>query len=202
MDLRKLRDHPDSEVAQFKKWSKKWDKRINTPKFLILFCICGIFCSFAFAFVWFCTHQKPEESIKIYKAIEPPIPRGHEREKMPANGSTEGRTDTDSSPETPTNSTQTEGILIKENLRTERENETPASTTQSKSEISTGSEQRADKQKEAGDEEARKVAERLKAKKADVDQILAEGDAALAQARNTVNQTAPILQYLRQIMKY
>ena len=189
MDLRKLRDRPDSEVAQFKKWSKKLNDRINIRSILI-FCICSIFCAFAFYFLWIYTHQKPKEPIKIYRAVEPSIPLGNAHEKMPANGSTQGKTDTVSSSEAPTTSPETEGIVIEKNPRTEPENETSASTTQNVSEAPVSSEQGA---KGAADEEARKVAERLKAKKAEVDQMLADGDALLDQARNTVNRAVPIL---------
>ena len=189
MDLRKLRDHPDSEVAQFKKWSKRLNDRINIRSILI-FCICSIFCAFAFYFLWIYTHQKPKEPIKIYRAVEPSIPLGNAHKKIPANGSTQGKTDTDSSSETPTTSPQTEGIVIEENSSTEPKGETSASTTQNVSETPVSSEQEA---KRAADEEARKVAERLKAKKAEVDQLLADGDALLDQARNTVNQAVPIL---------
>lgn len=187
MDLRKLRDHPDSEIAQLKKWSQKLNDRINIRSILI-FCICSIFCAFAFYFLWIYTHQKPKEPIKIYQAVEPSIPLGNAQEKMPANGSTQGKTD--SSSETPTTSPQTESIVIEENPSTEPESETSASTTQNVSEAPVSSKQEA---KRAADEEARKVAERLKAKKAEVDQLLADGDALLDQARNTVNQAIPIL---------
>ena len=189
MDLRKLPDHPDSEVAHSKKWSKKLKDRINI-RFIFIFCICSIFCAFAFYFFRIYTHQKPKEPIKIYRAVEPSIPRENAHEKMPANGSTQGQTDTDSSSETPTTSPQTEGIVIEENPSTEPEKETSASTTQNVSETPVSSEQGA---KGAADEEARKVAEKLKAKKAEVDQSSVDGDALLDQARNTINQAVPIL---------
>lgn len=189
MDLRKLRDHPDSEVTQLKKWSKRLNDWINIRSILI-FSFCSILCAFAFYFLWIYIHQKPKEPIKIYRAVEPSIPLGNAHEKMPANGSIQGKTDTDSSSEAPTTSPQTEGIVIEENPSTEPENETSASTTQNVSETPVSSKQGA---KGAADEQARKVAERLKAKKAEVDQSLVDGDTLLDQARNTINQAVPIL---------
>ena len=187
MDLRKLRDHPESEVSQFKKRAKQ----IKIAPILI-FAGISILISLLLILIssssWI--NPKQKEPIKVFKAIEIPSQQEITREKKSAPESIEVSTDSDS--ETLTHSTSIKNTSVEEISETGLEFEIPLSTTQSESETSTGSQQGIGEQKET-DEEARKVAEMLEAKKAEIDRMLREGEQLSAKAKNTMNQAAPIL---------
>ena len=184
MDLRHLRNHPQAEVAQAKK-----DMKSVRPYLYILAALIFIV-SITFALQkLYVLNQRQKAPIKVYKVVDPPS----QEERASVNTSASSRvvtTDTDSSSETRLHSTPPADTAVEENSKLRLENETPAPATHS---ASAAAEPDSEKQKSGADEEARKVDEMLKAKKAEVDQSLAEGDAILSQARKTMNQAAPIL---------
>ena len=187
MDLRQLRDRPESEVSQFKKRAKQ----IKVVPILILAGI-SILISVLLILISSSWLFKPKhkEPIKVFKAIEIPSQQEITSEKKSVPESIE--ISTDSGSETLTHSMSVENSSVEEIRETGLEFEISVSTTQNESETSTGSQQGISEQKEV-DEETRKVAEMLEAKKAEVDRMLREGEQLSAQAQNTMNQAAPIL---------
>ena len=184
MDLRKLREHSDSEVWQFKKLGKRIK---STPFFIILGIIVLISLTLLY-FSWFSPKQK--EPIKVFKAIEIPRQQGIASEEKSVPQSTKVSTDTDSSSEmlmntVPTEDTNTapiEDTSDKENREKEPE-----------SEYSEPSEPGAAPQKDDTNEETYKLVEQFKEEKAEIEQMLREGEQLSAQAQNTLNRAAPIL---------
>ena len=130
--------------------------------------------------------QLQKAPIKVYKAV--PSPFQEKRANVKTSVSPPVLT-TDTSSQTRFHSTPAD-TDVKENSDQRLENEIPAPSTDS---AAAASHPNSDPQTPTTDEEARKVAEMLKARKAEVDQSLAEGDAMLSQARRTMNQAAPIL---------
>ena len=184
MDLRKLRNDQVSEVVRQKKMMRAALPYIVT--FLIITSIAGTVFGL---YKYYKLKQMQKTPIKVYKAVSPPS----QKERARVNTSASPRvvtTDTDSSSETRLPSTPPANTAVEENSKLRLENETPAPRTHRDSAAAAPD---SEEQKPAADEEARKVDEMLKAKKAEVDQALAEGDALLSQARKTMNQAAPIL---------
>ena len=136
MDLRKLRDHPESEVSQFKKRAKQ----IKVVPILIfagisiLISVLLILISSPWLF-----KPKHKEPIKVFKAIEIHSQQERTSEKKSAPESI--GVSTDSGSETLTHFTSIENTSVEEIRETGLEFETPLSTTQSESETSTGSQQ-------------------------------------------------------------
>ena len=184
MDLRKLRNHPQLEVAQVKK-----DMKTVRPYLYILALLIFIVSMIFGLQKLYVLNQRQKAPIKVYKAV--PAPSQEERTRVNTSASPRVvTTETDSSSETRLHSTPPADTAVEENSKLRLENETPAPATQS---ASAAAEPDSERQKSAADEEARKIDEMLKAKKAEVDQALADGDAILSQARKTMNQAAPLL---------
>ncbi len=184
MDLRKLRDRPESELAQF----KKWRKRISLRHMLVLFGVSLMAISLSviiFKLYPNLLHPKPKEQIKVYKGTVLPRQQEAEREKRATAGSTGVVTDSDSSTETLTKPMPTEDSSV-ETLRPPLENEIPASTTQSASDSPVSSDAEKESTDEEIREEIRKLAEEAK-------RIKAEMETALTQGRHTLNQAIPII---------
>lgn len=183
MDLRHLRNHPQAEVAQ----AKKEMKSIRPYLYILAALIFIVSITFGLQKLYV-LKQRQKAPIKVYKAV--PAPSQEERARVNTSASPRVvTTETDTSSQTPLHSMPAD-TAVEENSALPLENETPVPATQS---ASAAAEPDSEKQKSAADEEARKVDEMLKAKKAEVDQALAEGDAILSQARRTMNQAAPIL---------
>ena len=181
MDLRKLRNHPQAEVARFKKDLKKGRPYLYV--FLALIFIVSMTFGIQKLYV---LNQRQKAPIKVYKAV-PPLTQ-EKRASVKISASPPVLT-TDTSSQTPLHSTPAD-TAVGETSKQRLENETPAPATHT---ASAAADPDSEKQKSAADEEARKVDEMLKAKKAEVDQALAEGEALLSQARKTMNQAGPIL---------
>jgi len=180
MDLRKLRDRPESELAQFKKWRKRAPLRLIWV--LLGVSLIAISLSVILRLYPSLIHPKPKEPIKVYRGTVLPRQQEEATEKRSTAGSTGVVMDSDSSTETLTNPMPTDDSSV-ETLGLPVENKIPASTTQSASDSPVSS----DPEKESTDEEARKLAEEAKRIKAEINQISAERETILTQARHTLN---------------
>ena len=188
MDMRKLRDHPKSEVAQFKK-----DVKSVRPFLVILgIILCTVCMGFGLQKIYE-LKQKEKEPIKVFNTIENPRQQVITSKKQSVSESTQVTTETDSSSRMPMSTVPTEDTSDEENGTKDLEFETSTSTTQNVSEDSELSGQGSASQKDDANEEAGKLAEHLKEKKAEIDQIFREGEQISDQARSTMNQAAPIL---------
>lgn len=186
MDLRHLRNHPESELTQFKQRLKSF----MPPPYIIVILVIIILVGLVFAVLAFHkSNQMKKEPIKVYKPVHSPQQKASE--KVPADRSTVEITDSNS-----IFGAQTDALPV-ENTPSEdfsdTDFETPEATAQSVSEYSEPSEPNSDQQKDDTNEEARKLAEHLKVKKAEINQMLREAEQLSSQAQNTLNQAAPIL---------
>ncbi len=181
MDLRKLRNEQVSAVVRQKKMM-----RAALPYILSFLLITSISLVIFGFYKHYKFKQMQNSPVKIYKAV--PSPFQEKRASVKTSASPPVLT-TDTSSQTRLHSTPAD-TDVKENSDQRLENEIPAPSTDS---AAAASQPNSDKQTSTTDEEARKVTEMLKARKAEVDQSLAEGEAMLSQARQTMNQAAPIL---------
>jgi len=181
MDLRKLRNHPISEVARFKKTMKS-----ATP-YAAIFAIVIAIAALAFALYRFHdSKQIQKEPIKVFKAIEPPNPLGEKEQKKQISSIPSENRDADLSHETLMGRMP---VSSEDRSEIDSEFETPAPTTQSTLDAPTVSNIEAAKQKKEG--EARKA--EIAKLNAEADQVLADGEAILSQARATMHRAAPYL---------
>ena len=142
MDLRQLRNRPESELTQFKQQLKSF---IPPPYIIVILAIIVIG---GLGFTVLGLHksnQMKKEPIKIYKATTPHGPQDRGSEKRPASGSTVVLTDSDSMSEMLTDSLPTEKSSVDTLSETDFEFETSTPTTQSASESPAASEQGSEK---------------------------------------------------------
>ena len=174
MDLRKLQNEQNSVLIRFKKRMSSAFRYVFT--FLLIGALAGV------GFVLYRHYkftQMQKTPIKVYKAVSPPSQENATSEK------------TDASP--PVFSTEVETSQDSQILETPADTEDTVDSTPSTDSAAAASQPHSGNTSSESDEEARNVEELLKAKKSEVDQALADGDALLSQARQTLNQAILIL---------
>ena len=184
MDLRKLRNESDSELNRLKKNMKAIARPVTIVLLSFSF-ICMALAFFALYKVYQLEKQMASEPVKIYKPTELPNQRELSVEKAPTANSKVEASDASSQPPS------TDSDPVEADSETSPEMNSLESAAENGSEVATSSEDEADQQ-EARDDEV-PLTNMLADKKAEVEQMLAEGDAAVEQAKRSMNQVAPIL---------
>ena len=161
-------------------------KAIARPVVIILLSFSFICSGIALYWSYKVKKQMASEPVKIYKLTELPNQRELSVEKAPAANSKVEASDASSQPPS------TDSDPVEADSETSPETNSLESAAENGSEAATSSEDEADQQEARNDEEV-PLTNILADKKAEVEQMLAEGDAALEQAMRSMNQAAPIL---------